>query len=151
MSRCIATTRAGHPCRGRPVAGSKPPRCYAHGGRRPPYTAPPVFPGDDLGDFYGANYSVAEIAALLVRSTDPNLQDEIAAARVATRRVMQRLHQELDPAEYRRLASLVFTGANTIARLVRAQHDLWAESTEDLAGAIAEALDKLNGELGLEL
>jgi DNA-binding response OmpR family regulator len=114
-------------------------------------SAPITDTDDAAGGFYGTAYSVAEIAALLARSADPSLKDEIAATQIATRRVMQRLHQELDPAEYRRLANLVFTGANTIARLMQAQHDLWGESADDLAKAIAQAVDQLNEELGMEL
>jgi hypothetical protein len=92
-----------------------------------------------------------EVALLVNLALDDGLEDEVAASRVAVQRVMEELREELSPAEFARLAGLVFRGSDTIARLLRAQRELSGDAADGLAGAISEALDGLGDEWGLEL
>jgi len=148
--KCTATTKANRPCRAYAVRGTDPPRCSVHrkvgtGPSQPAASAPAG------RDFYRRSYSLEEIADLVAREAGDDLEDEISAARVATRRVMEQLQRELDPAEYGKLARVVFTGSNTVARLLRIQRLLARESEDGIASAIEEALDELEKDLGLEL
>jgi hypothetical protein len=92
-----------------------------------------------------------EIADLMRKAVEGDLSDEMKAARIAVRRVLQQLEEELSPAEYARMASLIFLGTNAIARLARAQRDLSREGAEEWAKAIALALDEVGREKGVEL
>ena len=114
---------------------TQPPLCYFHFGRRSLEQE-----SDDKShdkDFYSRTYTLEEVADLVYLALDHTLDDEVAAVRVAVRRVMQQLHEELTPTEYARLASAIFTGANTIARLVRTSRDL-ADDTRDEIRLIVE-------------
>jgi len=90
-----------------------------------------------IKNFYSRTYTLEEVADLVHSALDHSLDDEVAAVRVAVRRVMQQFHEELMPTEYARLASAIFTGANTIARLVRTSRDL-ADDTRDEIRLIVE-------------
>ncbi len=119
MSRkCSATRADGKPCLAWAIRESQPPLCRTHSDLR------------QGKSFYTRTYTLEEVADLVHLALDHSLDDEVAAVRVAVRRVMQQLHEELTPTEYARLASAIFTGANTIARLVRTSRDL-ADDTRD--------------------
>lgn len=92
---------------------------------------------------------MGEIADLQESAMHKALADEIDAVRITTRRIMAQFGEALDPAEYRRLARLVFDGANTVARLLQAKRALTGDSADELAAAINQALDELGDELGL--
>lgn len=101
--------------------------------------------------FYQRTYTIEEVADLLHLAIDHSLDDEVAAARVAVRRVMTQLKEELSPAEYARLATVIFTGTNTIGRLLRTSHELADKRSLEIIEAIATVLDerarKQNAEL----
>lgn len=82
---------------------------------------------------------------------DENLADEVAATRVAVRRVMQQLHEELSPDEYAHMAGVIFRGTNTVARLLRINRELSEEMDAEFASGIGEALDTVGSEVGLDL
>ena len=82
---------------------------------------------------------------------DNTLDDELAAARVAVRRVMQQLKKELTADEYAHMASLIFRGTNTIARLLRIKRSLSKDMESDFEAGIGEALNGYGGEIGLDL
>ena len=136
MSRKCSVTRAdGNSCQAWAMRDSQPPLCYFHLGRHSQEQE-----SDDKShnkDFYRRTYTLEEIADLVHLALDHSLDDEVAAVRVAVRRVMQQLHEELTPTEYARLASAIFTGANTIARLVRTSRDL-ADDTRDMIRMVIE-------------
>jgi hypothetical protein len=92
--------------------------------------------------FYQRTYTIEEVADLLHLAIDHSLDDEVAAARVAVRRVMTQLKVELSPAEYARLATVIFTGTNTIGRLLRTSHELADKSSRELIEAIVTVLDE---------
>jgi hypothetical protein len=95
-------------------------------------------------------YDLEDIANLLLQVSDRPLDAEITTVRTTVRETMLRLREQLEPAEFARIARLVFSGANTIANLLRAQRALSGQSADGLAGAIAQALDELSTEWGLD-
>jgi hypothetical protein len=101
--------------------------------------------------FYGRTYTLAEIADLVDLPPDDNLQDELAAVRVTIRRTMGRLYEDLEPAEFARLAAMVFTGANTVARLLRTRHAIGGRSNEEMDAIFAEVLPEVGKQWGLKL
>jgi hypothetical protein len=90
--------------------------------------------------FYQRTYTIEEVADLIHLAIDHSLDDEVAAARVAVRRVMTQLKEELSPAEYARLATVIFTGTSTIGRLLRTSHELADKRTQEIMDAIARVL-----------
>ena len=82
---------------------------------------------------------------------DSELSDELDAARVAVRRALEQLEQQLMPMEYARLVNLVFRGTRTIAGLLQAQLDLSREKSEFLVASVAQALDEIGEEKGADL
>jgi hypothetical protein len=101
--------------------------------------------------FYTSNYSIEEIVDLVNLAVDDSLDDEVAAARVAVRRVMEQFRQELTPLEYARLAALVFRGTDTIARLLRVRRQLSGDEGDAYTRAVAEALDQLAKDWNIRL
>ena len=92
-----------------------------------------------------------EVADLLESAIDTELSDELDAARVALRRVLQQLEQQLLPTEYARLVNLIFRGTRTVASLLQAQLDLSREKSDFVVSALAEALDEIGEEKGASL
>ena len=101
--------------------------------------------------FYDRRYTLQEIADLVTLNAGEDLTDEVTAARVAVRRVLQHLEEALTPSEYAHMAQVIFTGTNTIVRLLRAQQDLADPRAERFNQAIGQALDELSGELKFDL
>jgi hypothetical protein len=95
--------------------------------------------------FYSRTYTLEEVADLVHLALDHSLDDELTAVRIAVRRVLQQLHEELTPTEYARLASAIFTGANTIARLVRTSRDLADDTADKFVKAFEQVLDEESG------
>jgi len=125
-----------------------PPRCAAHRDDRGAHGAPAGNTNAREHGFYSPALDAAELADLVSLADDPSLDDEIAAARVALRRVLAALDTDQpDP----RLASLAFAGTRTIARLLRDQRAISGDAADGIAGAIAQALDELSTEWGIDL
>jgi hypothetical protein len=89
--------------------------------------------------------------ALINLALDYSLNGEVAAARVAVRRILQQLGEQLTPAEYARLASLVFTGTQTIAQLMKARKALSEEAAEKISSWMGKALDEIGKGKGVKL
>jgi hypothetical protein len=101
--------------------------------------------------FYNSSYTLEEIADLVGLAMDDSLEDELAATRIAIRRVLQQLKEELSPDEYAHMAGIIFRGTNTVARLLRVQNALSKEADQVIATWIGEVLDSLGGDFGLAL
>jgi len=67
------------------------------------------------------------------------------------RRVMQQLKKELTADEYAHMASLIFRGTNTIARLLRIKRSLSKDMESDFEAGIGEALNGVGDDVGLDL
>lgn len=124
--RCTALTAAGRPCQAWAVRGSDPPRCAAHGGREPH-------------------------AAQVDREAE--LQEEIVYVRRLMRRLTDHLdeNQEIEIQEMAIIAPIILNTTRTMARLLRDRRALRGETVEGISGAIAQALDELASEWGVEL
>lgn len=101
--------------------------------------------------FYIRSYTTEELISLINLALDRSLNGEVAAARVAVRRIMQQLGEQLTPNEYARLASLVFSGTQAIARLLQTQKALSMEVAENISKWMDDALDQLGKEKGIDL
>ena len=147
--KCSHRTRSGRPCRAWAVHGTDPPACSAHA--RVPSDS--LLPG--ISGFYTPVLEPEELADLVACSDDMTLDDEIACARIALRRILSVLVKpdiaDTDPGLVARLAGLAFRGTRPVARLLRDQRALSGGAAEGLSGAIAQALDELGTEWGLEL
>ncbi len=101
--------------------------------------------------FYAPAYSPEETAALHNPAPANGLEDEITAVRITIRRTLQALKGELEPADFARLADLVFRGANTAGSLVKAQRMIDGASADALIGSVAQILLELRDEQGWEI
>ena len=162
--RCSQLTAGGQPCQAWAVHGSEPPLCSAHAGRN-------VGAGAPLGNrnrlthgFYSTAFSLEELEDVQDHDPDSVLKSEIACARVALRRVLALLnaptvatfedgHQTivLTPADFARLVGLALQATRTVARLLRDKRALSGEAADGIASAIAQALDELSTEWGVDL
>ncbi len=153
--KCSHTTTAGKPCRAWAIRGSQPPLCAAHAGRTKSAGAPPANLNRRQHGFYSTSLDPAEIADLVTFADDLSLNDEIAVARVILRRVMGHLQhpdlQHIAIDDLARLSSLILAGTRTVARLLRDQRALSGDAADGFAGAIAQALDELSTEIGIQL
>ena len=141
--RCTAQRKDGRPCQAWARPNAEPALCAAHTGASDA--------DNDRADFYRPAYTMEEVADLLDSAIDTELSDELDAARVAVRRVLQQLEQQLLPTEYARLVNLIFRGTRTVAALLQAQLDLSREKSAFVVSALAEALDEIGQEKGAGL
>lgn len=148
--RCPVKNADGTRCKAWAARGTDPPRCSAHAGRNL-ITIGGNGDGRSRG-FYDRRFTREELADLVTLALDDTLEDEIAAARVALRRVFAQLEREdLDADKYARLAALTFDGVRTIARLQKDRQSLVGEEDAGIAGVLAKALDELAREYDIEV
>ena len=136
--KCTATTAAGIPCRNHAMRNQDPPPlCAVHRGRL----------GNRTGNqnarkhgFYRPALTPGEIAALITHAENMTLEDELALSRVMLRRLMDHLkNPDLPVKDLSAIAPLVFTGARTVAHLLRhiaedgRPHTIWDEVLDQMA------------------
>lgn len=122
--RCSHLTRNGNPCQAWAVRGSAPPRCHTHGGA-------------DLVEFdtiAGVIHDLAAKQQCLSEYIDGCLADDSLPIR-----------------DLVRLLALHGQNASRLGRLLRDKRALSGEAADGISGAIAQALDELATEWGLEL
>jgi hypothetical protein len=91
--------------------------------------------------FYFPEPTADELRALAAGELEPDLTPEVALVRVVLRRLLAYLDSaagELPPEELRRISSLVFSGARTVAHLLGQKSARPEEAQEWLAGVIDE-------------
>ncbi len=155
--KCTAIRSDGQPCKAWAVRGSDPALCSVH--KRPaskPARSQPKAGGKVIRIETGVvkpacPYTLEQIAGLLRENADGSLEDELVIARLAVRRLMSQLEEELTPHEFAHLAGVIFTGTNTIVRLLKSQRDLDNHSAADIARAMIQALDETSREMGIPL
>jgi len=156
-SKCAAFRADGRPCRAWARRNSDPPRCNVHAKSEGQSAATPVTPakpgahGDVRDGFYDGRFTLQEIADLVTKNAGDDLTDEVAAARVAVRRTLRHMEEALTPGEFTHLVQVIFTGTNTIVRLLQAQQDLADPHAERFYQAIGQALDEMSKEIKVEL
>lgn len=119
---CSQLTAQGEPCQAWAVHGSDPPLCSAHAGRNVGAGAPVGNQNRLKHGFYSRSFRLEELEDVLDHDPKSILESEIACARVALQRVMAFMAEpktDMQSWEYAKLASLVFYGTRTVARLVR--------------------------------
>lgn len=118
--------------------------------------AQPANTNAKLSGFYSDHFTEAELTRIAALTTDPTLDDEIWMQRVLNHRLLAYAAQPKDGAQLnvQQLIQVVETlaiGTGRVARLLRDKRALSGEAADGLTGAIAQALDELGTELGLEL
>lgn len=154
LVKCSHLTKAGLPCQRWATADSDPPACPGHAPNRPASAQTPPGGRNASGQgFYGRVLTAQEIADLVEHANQMSLEDEIALARAALRRVLTHLNEnpDLATADLVNLLALAFRGTHTVARLLRDQRALTGVAADGLLGSIAQALDELGTEWGVEL
>lgn len=149
-THCSATTKAGRPCQAKPIKGSRPPLCASHSRRNKSAGPPTGNQNARKHGFYSRQLTNQELADLIAAGDDLALADEIAINRV----LLQRLLAALETADAETLATIapiILSGTRTIGRLLRDQRALSGEAADGIAGALAQALDELSTEWGVEL
>ena len=121
-SYCRGTTRAGQPCRARPVKGS--PYCPAHS-RQPPES--------------GRSRRLVSIDDVITDLLDK--QERLSAL----------LDEAVEVNDLVKLFGLHSQNASRLGRLLRDRQALGESPAEGLLAVIDPALDELSRELGLEL
>lgn len=144
--KCSATTRRGAPCRRWATRASDPPLCPAHGGRQAEDETE-VLPGSDLPAF------PPEERDGRLQLGGLNLDEEIALARLCLLRVAEALegNGRLTPEQRIRLASLIFRGTSTVARLLRDRQAVVDEAGDNLSAAVTQVVNTAASELEVEL
>lgn len=143
---CEKLTRHGRPCRNLALLGSNPPRCARHR-QQQPATTPPEPPL--ATQLFLPGLSPDELEVLDEHDT-ANLQRELREVRLTMYRLLKLWREQdgpLEPEEARRLAALIFTGARTVAHLLSQS----AKATDDARDWLAQALDRLAAEQGLDV
>ncbi len=155
--KCSALRSDGQPCRAWARRDKDPPLCAAHSEwddtiEEPVKTRDEAIATSNLSaDIANRRYSLEDIAELLNGKADFDLQDELTTARVAVRWLVRHLEEELTPHEFAHLAGVIFTGTNSIVRLLQAQQDLGEDEANEIARAFNQALDELSQELDMQL
>jgi hypothetical protein len=147
-----------------PSPDGQPPACTAHARRNVGAGAPRGNQNARTHGFYAAALDPQELADLIAYADDLSLDDEIACARVALRRVLTLLDvsdvsqydeptdaQPMTRADFARLMSLALQATRTIARLLRDKHALSGSAADGISGAIGTALDELSTIWGVQL
>jgi hypothetical protein len=141
-TNCSHITHRGRPCRNPAVAGTDPPACARH------RAAPARQLAIDLevakkpaaDHFYFPTPTADERRALEESGLEPNLALEVALVRVVLRRLLAYLDSaggDLPAEELRRISSLLFTGARTVAHLLGQKSAQPEETQEWLIEALA--------------
>jgi hypothetical protein len=125
--------------------------CNSHAGLNLGAGAPPGNTNRLDHGFYSRQYTPQEMADLVTLSDITGLDDEIATIRIATRRVMAHLKEELDPWRFERLTKLVYGGAVTIARLLRTRQLLDQDQLSPFDHIIAGVLDDISSDIKVNL
>ena len=161
--RCIARRADGQPCRAwavRPkvtgaskVSVTSPPLCVAHGGVNPPPLIPTVVNLPRADGYYDDHFDDEEFAILQAVAPETLLQSEIMLIRVVLRRLLVEFDKKhgLTGRDLEARAQALFRGAELIAHLLQHQRVLQGIGDDGLSPDIAQALDELSDELGMEL
>jgi hypothetical protein len=133
--RCSYRTRRDRECRNPAAPGTEPPACRHH---RPLTPAQP----DVTSRLYFDALTEQEKARWHDQGAQSGLAAEVALVRTVLARLIDRLNDPayvLLPEDLVRLASLIFTGARTVAQLVSRAGD----ESGDIQPWLAQALDVL--------
>jgi hypothetical protein len=140
--RCTATRQDGTPCRAWAVRGSQPPLCSAHGGLAPAGATPGKGQAGKHDRSTGAGpgeVTITDAINALVRKME--LIDALLADDDLALTTQERI----------RLLGLATQAASRLGRLLRDRRALAGDAADGLLGAVAQVLDEIGTELGVEL
>ena len=138
--KCTATTHAGQPCQAWAVHNTQPPLCSAHGGGNRPIGAPKGNTNALKHGFYAADPQAITI------------DDAIAGLVDKMRRLDTIIAETKGNGDYLvRLFELYTQASSRLSRMLRDRRALSGDAADGIAGAIAQALDELGTELGVDL
>lgn len=143
---CSATKPDGRPCRAWAVRDSTPPRCAAHGGGQRPVGAPP-------GNTNAQTHGLYTDPDHVLESIDDVITDLAAKQLLLSAYIDHALagDDSVHVQDLARLLALHGQNASRLGRLLRDKRALSGDAADGIAGAIAQALDELSTELGVEL
>ena len=160
-TRCSAKTASGHPCRAWAVHDTDPPLCSAHGGGKRPVGAPQGNRNAEKHGWYSqqrpspdASPDSNPSASSGFYSSDPTdvTIDEAIAGLVDKMTRLDEIIVTAKNGEYViRLFELYTQASSRLSRMLRDRRALSGEAADGIAGAIAQAMDELGTELGVEL
>ena len=143
--KCEATTAKGQPCRAWAVQDSSPPRCAAHGGTGKQPGAPA---GNKNAKTHGL-YAQSDTPCLTISDIILDLSDKQQA--LSDYIDAQLSSTDADIEKLSGLFSIHAQTASRLGRLLRDRRALSGEATDGLAGAVAQALDEIGTEMGVNL
>jgi hypothetical protein len=142
---CTAVCRDGSPCCAWAVRGTDPARCAAHGGASGTVGAPGGKPNALKQGYYAASDlpEACTIDAIIDNLYQRQIQldayiDDVVAAGSAT------------IGELTRLLRIHGQNASRLGRLLRDRRAISGEAADGISGAIAQALDELGTEWGVD-
>lgn len=138
---CTALNRAGRRCSYRARPGTNPPVCGRHLRAGRPAAATTL---------YAAGLTAGELALLAESESSHDLSSELALVRAVLLRLLARLDDPayvLLPSDLRQLAGLIFSGARTVAQLLRQQQG----DAGDAQPWLQSALDEIAAATGYDL
>ncbi|MGQ9626966.1 MAG: hypothetical protein ACUVV0_08710 [Anaerolineae bacterium] len=95
--------------------------------------------------FYDSHYSDREIALIATFLNDFSLDDELWMTRVVNDRLLARLFEEgINDEMLVKIASILFKGADRVAKLLQTRRVLSGEAAEGFNVAFTRMLDELN-------
>ena len=139
--RCAATTSKGQPCQAWAVRDSDPPRCAPHGGGEHPVGAPAGNTNAQTHGFYAADPDQITINDAIADLTDKMRRLDRLMAQ----------HEEQGNGQLAYLFAIYTQASSRLSRLLRDRRALSGEAADGIAGAIAQAMDELGSELGVDL
>ena len=142
--RCTAHARSGHPCRAWAMRDSDPPRCRAHRGKETVQDAEKVLAGPA---FYPQDPTAITIDAAIAGLADKMRRLD---AIIASRDEVESCTWPPDEALLQ-LFGLYSQASSRLSRLLRDRRALSGEAADGFAGAVAQALDELSSQWGVEL
>ena len=151
--KCTAISKDGTPCRGWATRKSDPPRCSPHGGGRAPTGAPK---GNTNALKHGFQSQKPES---LPKPDEPgpdldtidDIYDDLARKQSRLSAYIDKHLKEMDAFVVARLLTLHAQTATRLANILRDRAALDGPDAGGITDAIAQALDELSEELGVDL
>ena len=150
--KCTAETKTGLPCSAWAMADSD--RCRRHRMDLAPYRpggARTALPERRSHGLYSHFLTANDALEMALVGTSVTLEDEIAFTRVVIRRLADMVDSAETIDDACKLANTLFAGTGRVASLLRTQQMISRGNSGGVMGVIADALEELGDEWGIEL
>jgi len=150
--RCSAVRPDGRECRAWAVRGSEPPLCSAHAGLNVGAGPPEGNVNSLKHGVYSGRITMRELADLAWHAEVDTVLDEIALTRVSLARLAEYIGREdVTPLDVAKVMEKLVAAVRAVGNLVRTERVLSGEAGDGIAAALAQALDEIGVELGVDL